>query len=84
MMFLNVYNDVLKVSQIHKKASVSEYRFERTASHRLIKKNPTQVFSCEFGKIFKNTCFEERLTANGYLLICFMKINHLPQIDQKR
>ena len=51
--------------------------------NRLIKKPPTQVFSCKFCKIFKNTYFEERLTANGCLLICFMKINPLPQRDQK-
>ena len=51
--------------------------------NRMIKKTLTQVFSCEFCKIFKNTYFDERLTANGCLLIYFMKINHLPQRDQK-
>ena len=54
------------------------------SKNRLIKKNPTQVFSCEFCKIFKNTYFEEPLTANGFLLICFIKITHLPQRYQKR
>ena len=63
---------------------MSECRFERTTGHRLIKNTPTHMFSGEFCKIFKNTFFEEKLTANGCLLICFMKINHLPQRDQRR
>ena len=41
--------------------------------NRLIKKPSTQVFSCEFCKTFKITYFQEWLTANGCLLICFMK-----------
>ena len=80
--FLILY--CLKYSKSYEKTPVSECRFERTAGHRLIKKTPTQMFSCESCKIFKRTYFEEPLTANGCLLICFMKINHLPQRDQKR
>ena len=34
------------------------------------------MFSSEFCKIFKNTDFEE-LSANGYIVTYFMKINHL-------
>ena len=32
---------------------MSECRFEKAADHRRIKKTPTQIFSCEFCKIFK-------------------------------
>ena len=41
------------------------------------------MFFCEFCKIFKNTYFEQRLTATGCLLICFMKINHWPKEIRK-
>ena len=34
--------------------------------NRLIKKTPTQVFSCEFCKIFKNTYFKEWLRMAAY------------------
>ena len=69
----------LKVSQISRESICVEVSFWK---NKLIKKTPTQVFSSEFCKIFKNTYFEERLTANGCFLIFFMKINHLPQRDQ--
>ena len=42
------------------------------------------MFTCKFRKNFKSTYFEEQLTSNGCLLICFMKIKHLPERDQKR
>ena len=67
----------LKVSQISRESICIGVSFWKT---RLIKKPPTQVFSCEFCKIFKNTYLEEWLTVNDCLLICFMKIRK----DKKR
>ena len=41
------------------------------------KENPTQVFSCEYSKIFKNTYFEEHLrTAASVLIIIELVIKY--------
>ena len=44
---------------------------------------PTQVFSCEYCKIYKNTCIEEdlRASASGQVAECFPR-NYYQNINQ--
>ena len=50
------------VRNIQRKTQVLE--LENTCNF-IKKKTPTEVFSCEYYEIFKNTCFEERLRTAG-------------------
>ena len=61
-MFLGVFT----VINIHRKTPVLESLFNKVAGLKAcnyIKETPTQVFSCEYYKIFKNTYFEKHLRA---------------------
>ena len=40
-------------------ASALEFLFDKIADLKVRKETPTQVFSCEYCKIFKNTFFAE-------------------------
>ena len=58
--------------------SLFKQTFSSQASNFIKKETPTQVFFCEFYKIFKNTFFTEHLRATAfecsallYLLTCF-------------
>ena len=53
----------LKFSDIHQKVSVltSLFNTVKGLKTRNLKKTPTQVFSCEYHNIFKNSCFIEHL-----------------------
>ena len=54
---------------------MSQPRFEKISAPLVdLRKTSTQMFSCEFYKIFKCTYFKELLQMAGYCL----KINHLP------
>ena len=46
---------------MHKKTPVLEALFDKVAGLLEIKKKLTQLFSCEYYKMFKNTYFEENL-----------------------
>ena len=64
-----------------KQGTVSESRFEKSRAPLVdLRETDTQVFSCEFYKIFKNTYFKELLRMAAYC----SKINHLPRRDKKR
>ena len=59
-MFLKISN------KIYRKIPISEFLNNKVASltpAALLKKAPTQLFSYEFGKIFKNNFFTELLQA---------------------
>ena len=50
---------------IHMKTTVLESLFNKVAGLQACnKETPTQVFSCEYCEIFKNTYFEERLRTS--------------------
>ena len=51
---------------IHRKTPVLE--LENTCNF-IKKETPTQVFSCEYCEIFKNTYFEERLRTAGSVIV---------------
>ena len=49
----------LKILQFHRSLILKKLQFWGPAT--LLKKAPTQVFSCEFCELFKNTYFKEHL-----------------------
>ena len=68
-------NVFLKVCKFHRKTSVLESLFNKVVGLQLYYKNaPTQVFSCEICKIFKNTYFEEH---HELLLLKFLHCHWL-------
>ena len=53
----------LKILQFHRSLILKKLQFWGPAT--LLKKVPTQLFSCKFCDLFKNTCFKERLRTAG-------------------
>ena len=58
MFFKIAVHNILKYSQ---KIPVSESHFNKIAGLKAYKETPTQVHSCKFWEIFKNTFFTEHL-----------------------